>query len=316
LSRLEIVIGDDVGGPSRFSGPLSVGDEIRVTVVLDTREDLVAGWSYGVVHDPAILEIQESSCETEGDHFLCGTDASAARNDPSFNHSVIVDGPDGPRSGFVSAVVLSFLQPASLPDGQRNSLARMSYRVAQVPPEPTLIRLVDGVLSGSTGGPPVALVVTLGIQSADPSVLVHAEIEHVDPTEDSVELCTDDIDNDADGLTDCDDPDCRAVPEIDAICLPPVPRFVRGDTDDSGRINVTDAVVLLHALFTGLVPVFDCLDARDVDDDGSRSLTDGIVLLNWLFQQGPALPAPSPGCGVDPTEDDLGCDTTSVNCGE
>ena len=313
-SRLELVIGDDVNGGSGFSGSLRVGDDIRTTVVLDTRAGPVAGWSYGVVHAPSIFDIQESSCEADGDAFVCGTDADAARIDPSFNVSTVVDGPDGERSGFVSAVVLSFVQPSNLPDDQRNSLARVSYRVVQVPQEPTLIRFVDGVLS--SGGPPVGIVITIGIESFRPAILVHAEIEHVGSTEDSVDLCTDGIDNDGDGLLDCDDADCQAIPEVQVACLPPEPRFIRGDTDDSSRINVTDAVVLFLALFAGLVPDFDCLDARDVDDDGSRSLTDGIVLLDWLFRQGPVLPPPSPNCGTDLTEDDLDCAVASANCGE
>ncbi|MEC9031950.1 MAG: hypothetical protein VYB15_08720, partial [Planctomycetota bacterium] len=91
--------------------------------------------------------------------------------------------------------------------------------------------------------------------------------------------------------------------------------FLRGDVDDNGFVNLTDAVSLLLYLFQqGNEP--SCLDSTDIDDNGFLNLTDGVSLLNHLFRAGPA-PQP-PGfleCGEDPTEDTLG-DCTSSGCAE
>ena len=91
--------------------------------------------------------------------------------------------------------------------------------------------------------------------------------------------------------------------------------FLRGDVDDNGFVNLTDAVALLLYLFQqGNEP--RCLDSTDIDDNGFMNLTDGVSLLNHLFRAGPA-PQP-PGfleCGEDPTEDTLG-DCTSSGCAE
>jgi hypothetical protein len=84
--------------------------------------------------------------------------------------------------------------------------------------------------------------------------------------------------------------------------------FVRGDADSSGRFEVTDAVVILRALFAGERDRIACEDAADVDDDGNLAVTDAIHLLDGLFRGGPAPAAPFPGCGGDPTEDGLGCE--------
>jgi len=84
-------------------------------------------------------------------------------------------------------------------------------------------------------------------------------------------------------------------------------RFFRGDADGDDRVNVSDAVLILQALASTLPRRFDCADLFDTDDDGRLLLTDGIYLLNWKFRAGPALPEPFFGCGVDPTDDGLDC---------
>ena len=54
-SVLGLVFGNDVDGESSFVGPLLPGTEVRTTVVLETLEGPVFGWSYALQHDPAIL---------------------------------------------------------------------------------------------------------------------------------------------------------------------------------------------------------------------------------------------------------------------
>lgn len=101
-------------------------------------------------------------------------------------------------------------------------------------------------------------------------------------------------------------------------------RFVRGDADSSGRIDLSDALAVLNFLFSsGREPA--CLDAADADDVGSGSLTitDAIRILGWLFSGGPAPGEPGPtateytagDCGTDPTSGDgLGCVTPGPAC--
>jgi len=50
------------------------------------------------------------------------------------------------------------------------------------------------------------------------------------------------------------------------------------------------------------------LDASDCNDDGTLDLSDAIFGLSFMFLGTRTIPQPFPGCGVDETEDDLGCD--------
>lgn len=82
--------------------------------------------------------------------------------------------------------------------------------------------------------------------------------------------------------------------------------FVRGDANVDQRLNLSDAVAILAAMFRDLQ--LSCLDAGDVDDSGSLEVTDAIALLNFLFLRGPPPAPPFPVAGADPTEDALPCD--------
>ncbi len=85
--------------------------------------------------------------------------------------------------------------------------------------------------------------------------------------------------------------------------------FRRGDADDNGAVQLTDAVGILNFLFAGGEAT--CVDAADADDNGTVQLTDAVHVLTFLFGGGP--PPPSPGveaCGPDPDPDDgSGCDS-------
>lgn len=101
--------------------------------------------------------------------------------------------------------------------------------------------------------------------------------------------------------------------EIGALA-PPAPDFIRGDADLSETFDLTDAIFTLSYLFLG-GPTPPCLEAADSNDSGTLDLTDAVYLLNWLFLGGPEPPAPFGECGVDPTEDDLGCEVAPAYCG-
>lgn len=88
------------------------------------------------------------------------------------------------------------------------------------------------------------------------------------------------------------------------------PLFHRGDTDDDGVVQLTDAVRILNWLFRG-GPEPTCLEAADADNSGEVQLTDAIRVLNYLFRGGPAPVAPGPHtepCGPD-DDQVLGCES-------
>jgi hypothetical protein len=82
------------------------------------------------------------------------------------------------------------------------------------------------------------------------------------------------------------------------------PRFVRGDANDDGNVDVSDPVRILVRLFAGGAP-FACDDAADANDDGGVTLADAVYVLDFLFRRG-AAPSPS-SCGVDAAADALDC---------
>ena len=84
--------------------------------------------------------------------------------------------------------------------------------------------------------------------------------------------------------------------------LEPLPAFLRGDANQSGVLELSDAQKVLFYLFHGVsVP---CRDALDSNDSGDIDLTDAMVILSYLFQEGPAPAAPYPQEGSDPTRGD------------
>ena len=84
-------------------------------------------------------------------------------------------------------------------------------------------------------------------------------------------------------------------------------RFRRGDCNGDERSNLADAVCILEALFRG-TGSNECLDSLDVDDSGHVNLTDAVRLVDWIFGAGPAPPAPVGDCGPDPSADSLDCE--------
>jgi len=92
-----------------------------------------------------------------------------------------------------------------------------------------------------------------------------------------------------------------------SITLRPV--FQRGDANDDGAFDVSDAVHVLAVLFLGEEPP-PCLDSADTDDSGVVDLTDAVGVLQFLFLTGLPPAAPFLSCGPDPTADELPCSTT------
>ncbi len=83
--------------------------------------------------------------------------------------------------------------------------------------------------------------------------------------------------------------------------------FARGDVNADAVPDISDVVFLLGFLFVDGEQFPLCEKAGDSDDNGRLELTDAISLLDYLFRGGRHPPTPFLDCGRDPTEDDLGC---------
>jgi len=82
--------------------------------------------------------------------------------------------------------------------------------------------------------------------------------------------------------------------------------FLRGDFNEDGNLDLSDAVATLGELFLGVHASY-CDDAADSNDDGILDLSDPVYTLTYLFTGGPPPLPPHPEAGSDPTEDDLDC---------
>lgn len=94
---------------------------------------------------------------------------------------------------------------------------------------------------------------------------------------------------------------------------PPAVDFRRGDVDNNGFLSINDAMNSLQYQFLGsLIP--SCLDALDTNDDGKINITDPLVNLFFQFTGGVTIPSPGPfKCGPDPSADGVDCVASSCN---
>ena len=92
---------------------------------------------------------------------------------------------------------------------------------------------------------------------------------------------------------------------------PPGPIYIRGDCSPDRVVNITDPVRLLTFLFVLPTPP-SCLEACDSNNTGDLNITDAIFTLSFLFLGGPSPPPPGPACGLDASPSALGCVTS--NC--
>jgi cysteine-rich repeat protein len=82
-----------------------------------------------------------------------------------------------------------------------------------------------------------------------------------------VEICDDSVDNDFDGLIDCSDDNCSALPSCDDVEDCNIP----GDEDGNGQSDCEDVACTIHPLCT---PEFNCGDGVDNDADGLVDCSD------------------------------------------
>lgn len=90
--------------------------------------------------------------------------------------------------------------------------------------------------------------------------------------------------------------------------------FVRGDADGDGRLSMTDAVLtVLDAIGRRQVDG-NCPAALDADESGEIDLSDAVRLLRYLFAYGDPPPPPYPACGPDSVGAPLPCDRECPPC--
>jgi len=89
--------------------------------------------------------------------------------------------------------------------------------------------------------------------------------------------------------------------------------FVRGNSNNDLRVDISDPVFTLNWLFLGGSEP-NCLDAADGNNDSRVDISDSVFTLNWLFLGGPIIPPPYPGCGLDAGPPDLLSCNPSIPC--
>ena len=77
-------------------------------------------------------------------------------------------------------------------------------------------------------------------------------------------------------------------------------KFVRGDTNNDGKMDISDAVFMLNYLFNGGESP-PCNPVADINSDGKTNISDAVFLLRHLFMGGEQPPQPYPTCGYDPS---------------
>lgn len=105
------------------------------------------------------------------------------------------------------------------------------------------------------------------------------------------------------------------VSELTLGPLPAEPIFLRGDDNDDGSVNPSDAILSLEFQFLGRgAPA--CLAALDTNADAAIDISDPIYNLAHQFLGRPDPPPPYPGCGPEslPPEEALPCETPPGNC--
>lgn len=258
--------------------PIRTADRIRIGDVIGSPGEAVrfpvyvsssvpaAAVQLVVEHDPRLLEITSESLSYEGTFF----DFSLGRRPDTHGLSALTL---HPRSGVFTAIIAG-------------DAVRDGYEVA--PGRDVLIAWISARVSrGVSPGSTIRLTPTNGAdgQGTGPYRLRN-EISY----RGEARLVS-------------------VLPELEGGVLTIVADqalFSRGDSNGDGRVDVSDAVNTLHALFIESRPIA-CRDAVDANDDGRLDMTDAIFTLSFMFLGGEEPPPPFPGRGLDPTPDGLSC---------
>ncbi len=92
---------------------------------------------------------------------------------------------------------------------------------------------------------------------------------------------------------------------------PVAARFIRGDANQDGKVNIADAVAIVRTIFgvgSKIALIEACQASADVNDDGELNVSDVTFVLAYLFQAGRVIPAPAGVCGLAPEGRTITCE--------
>jgi hypothetical protein len=251
------------------------GAELVIPVRLDHSPQAVYGFSFGVSHAAASLTFKELRPAADLTSVTGPFDTSTplAQGSPFY---ALNPAPAG-GAGFTVALILNSSDPTKFLDPVQ-SPHHIFDIVYTAGAQPGTSRVS---LTGELGQPPVGVYLDLKGVSQEPVLPTPAPPQAVDVT--------------IRGEGGEGEP------------------FLRGDIDQGGSLNTTDAIAILGYLFASdsirnpavLDTIANCLVALNVDGslvggseaEASINLTDVVVMLNYLFRNGPRPAAPFPSCG-------------------
>lgn len=70
----------------------------------------------------------------------------------------------------------------------------------------------------------------------------------------------------------------------------PIVPYIIGDADNSGEINIIDAVYLVNYLFRNGPEPQPIVASGDANCDGDVNIADVVYIINYIFNDGPAPP--------------------------
>ena len=176
------------------------------------------------------------------------------------------------RFGAISAVVLSFTEPVTLPPISDSLILLLGGRRERGEEfeQPCQLRVLDPTELGLRGsGEPINTGATTG--------------------------------GETNGLSSGDPIDVGGT-----TGLPMSDLFLRGDANNDRKVDLADTVWLVNELFR-LGPPSPCQNASDVNADELLDTSDALYLISYGFVDGPPPPPPFPACETRSTSSILEC---------
>ena len=247
------------------------GQDVTSTVTLNFNKDgtstgaELGGWSYGIcIKDPTKLSVVGATS--------AGTDTATVNGgDPPDFESI-----QNYVSGITHGVVIDFLGIHQLPSPNDWTALVVTYRIEMTGEgEKTYVTPCSNTL----GTPPVANVVVYSGASL-PACSFEGTPEELE------------------GPDGCCDPAICNRPGTFSFVRDPGSRFVAGDANGDGALDLADGIFILRYLFRGATPP-PCAKAADANGDCSIDASDALYMVYFTLQPpgGPWSPPPGPpGC--------------------
>ena len=144
---------------------LHQGDDVSVDALVSVRKAGAQGWSYGVTHDAAVLDVTLATKD--------GGDVPSVFQNGFEQTAIITE--NGKNVGWMQAVILSLTDPKELPVKDGFVMAKSTYKVLSgicggKTEVPTSIAFTDKIVP-SPGSPAVDINVTVNGKAIIPAVL-------------------------------------------------------------------------------------------------------------------------------------------------